>query len=351
MAHTHHYKNIKINKLPHSEIEIEGEIEAEELSRRREEAIKKLGANAQIEGFRKGHVPESILVSRLGEGAILEEAAELALGHEYQHIIIDHKIDAISRPEIVITKLALGNPIGFKIKVTTFPEFSLPKYTLLAAEAMKKLADEKVEVSEKEVNETIEKIQRSVAEMNARKEKREIKKDDPLPELTPEILKSFGDFESIDALKERVKKDLKEDKEQRLREKKRLAVSDALINATTIDTPKILVENELDRMMSQTRSDIERMGLSFADYLKHSKKTETDLRTEWTKDAEKRANLHLILNKIIAQEKLFADKKKVEEEVSHLKEHYKDADPERLEAFVEMTLANENVFSFLESQK
>jgi hypothetical protein len=52
--------------------------------------------------------------------------AELALSEHYPKIIEQEKIDAISRPEIAITKLARKNPLGFKIKTAVLPEIKLP---------------------------------------------------------------------------------------------------------------------------------------------------------------------------------------------------------------------------------
>ena len=69
---------IKVTKLPKSEIEIEGELEAEIFESDFKIALKKLGANVEIDGFRKGKVPESVLISKIPEVRILEEMAELA---------------------------------------------------------------------------------------------------------------------------------------------------------------------------------------------------------------------------------------------------------------------------------
>ena len=77
--------------------------------------------------------------------------------------------------------------------------------------------------------------------------------------------------------------------------------------------------------------------------------TEEDLRKDWRKDAEKRSALQMIFNKIAFAEKLLPEEKEIDTELKHMLEHYKDADPERLSAYVETMLANENVFRFLEN--
>ncbi|MEK7080836.1 MAG: trigger factor family protein, partial [Patescibacteria group bacterium] len=103
---------VSVKKLPKSEIEIEGELEAPLFESYFAKALKKIGETLKLDGFRKGKIPESVLLSKVPEISILEKMAELALGEHYPKIIESEKIDAISRPEISITKLARQNPLG-----------------------------------------------------------------------------------------------------------------------------------------------------------------------------------------------------------------------------------------------
>ena len=111
---------INIKKLPKSEVEIEGELEAEVFELYFDKALNKIGAEMEIDGFRKGKAPQNILLSKIPEIRILEEMAEMALSENYPKIMAgemqNEKIDAVGRPEINITKLARNNPLGFKIK-------------------------------------------------------------------------------------------------------------------------------------------------------------------------------------------------------------------------------------------
>src|SRR5262245_16414844 len=101
--------------LPGSEVELSGEVPFDAVDAYRKEALKHLGEHAEVSGFRKGHVPESVLVSKVGEVAILEEAVEHFISRFYPALIEKHALDAIGRPTIAITKLAPGNPVGLRI--------------------------------------------------------------------------------------------------------------------------------------------------------------------------------------------------------------------------------------------
>src|SRR3989338_2060096 len=125
-------------KLDKSRIEMSGSIPVEVWEKHRQQALKNINESVTIDGFRKGMIPENILIAKVGEMAIMEEMAELAISKAYIDMLIEHKIDAIGRPEIKLTKLATGNPIEFTATTTVVPEVKLPEYKKLASEAMAK---------------------------------------------------------------------------------------------------------------------------------------------------------------------------------------------------------------------
>ena len=61
----------------------------------------------------------------------------------------EHNIEAIGYPEVSITKIAKGSPLGFKLKVAVMPTITLPPYKKIAAKAIKKKTD--LDVSDKEI--------------------------------------------------------------------------------------------------------------------------------------------------------------------------------------------------------
>src|SRR3989344_729663 len=132
---------VTVKKLPKSEVEIEGELEAELFETYFAEALKKIGENFETDGFRKGKAPERVLLSKIPEIRILEEMAEMALSEHYPKIIEEEKIDAISHPEISITKLARKNPLGFKIKTAVLGKIKLPDYKALAKKIISGITD------------------------------------------------------------------------------------------------------------------------------------------------------------------------------------------------------------------
>ncbi|OGZ17269.1 MAG: hypothetical protein A2494_00340 [Candidatus Lloydbacteria bacterium RIFOXYC12_FULL_46_25] len=340
---------VNITKLPNSQVEIKATIPAEEFDGARNEAIKHIGADIELPGFRKGHVPEKMLIQKIGEVAILEEMAEIVIGKTYPKIIAQEKLDVLGRPTVTIQKIALGNPLEFTIVSAIFPEITLADYKKIAAKEMSK--KETIEVSEEDMAKTLEQIQRMRATNDAKKEGKEPTEDAELPTLDDEYVKTLGDFTSVEDFKAKLKENIQKEKERESQDKKRVTIMEAIAEDSTIELPEIIVEQELARMEDEFSHDITRMGMTFDDYLKAIKKTREDMVKDWRPDAEKRAKTQLITAKIAELENLSPDEEAMKKESAILKQHYPDAPEDRVQGFVHMILTNQKVFAFLESQK
>ncbi len=350
---------LNIKNLPKSEIEIEGELPGDIFESYFKKALEHVSEKIEIDGFRKGKVPEKVLIEKVGEMHILEEMAELALGEHYPKILEEEKIDAIGRPEIFITKLARNNPLGFKIKTATLPKVELPDYKDIAKKIVKESEEEKeLTVTDEEVETTIMDIRKSrapkihMAESVEKKEGETDKAPEPeLPEFNDDFVKGLGPFENVADFKDKLKANIKIEKENQKREKTRLKIVEKIIEGTKVELPEILIDSEIEKILQRMESDIAQMGLKFEDYIKHINKTTEDLRKEFRNDGEKRAKLALVLHHIGKAENITADPEQVANEVAMILEHYKEADPERARMHAENVLTNEQIFKFLESVK
>ncbi len=328
------YSNITISPLEHSEVLIEGEITAEYLEEKRAEALKKLVTGAEIPGFRKGTAPEHLVVRHFGESRILENAAQDVIEAQYWDIVADNSLRAIGTPDITITKLAAGNPLGFKIKTAVMPEVTLPDYEALARKVNAE-PQETLSVDDKEIDSALEQL-------------KEVKKVETIDDA---FAQSLGDFKTLDELKSKISENMLAEKNVRAKEKRRLAILEAILAETTFPVPQVLVDFELQKMIAQFKDDVARAGLEYSSYLKQINKTEADIATEWKESAIKRARTQLIFGKISKDKQLVPDEKTIEHEVDHIIEHHKDADRFRARMFVENMLTNEKVLEFLENQK
>lgn len=348
-----HYSNISINKLPLSQVEILGEISVDFLEEKFNETLKKVAVQAELPGFRKGHVPPQVVLQRMGEMGILQEAAEMALESEYLKIIEDQKLRVVGQPEVSIKKLARGNPLEFGMTVAVVPEVKLPDYKKIIKKIEKNTAPITVEQSEVDavLFEVREKAAHKMLHDNGTftDEKHPPLEEKDLEPLTDEFAKKLGDFSDLEDLKKKVGENLQKEKELKVKEKRRLSILDSLITETSIDVPTILVESELDKMMAQFEDDIVRAGMTFDDYIKNIGKDKSQMRLEWKETAIKKAKVQLILTKIAEEEKITPDTNDILNESEKILMVHKDADPLRVRVYVAMMMTNEKVLEFLES--
>src|SRR3989344_4862267 len=351
------FVNVEIKKLSDIEVEISAEIPAETFDSYRASAVKKLAGEVSIDGFRKGHIPETVLVQKVGEGAILHETAEAALADAYPEILREHAVRAIGAPEITLTKLARGNPLGFRIKTAVLPEVVLPDYKKVAQDALA-AGDEIIAVTDEEVEKAITDIRKNWIKHNANDanyyandaNKEKDVKEPELPELTDEFVKKLGNFATAADFRAKLKENLREEKELQQKEKKRVALIDGLLAHTALPVPALLIDAEKERMMAQFKGQITQMGAKPEDYFAKIKKTEEEVKKEWNETAKKKVQVQIILDEIARKKNIIPDEKEVAEEMKRLVERFSDADPVRAKGYIEGVLTNEAVFMFLEEQ-
>ena len=122
------------------------EVEAAEVSKAVERAVKRLANRVNIPGFRKGKAPRKIVESNVGMDALLQEAFDLIAPKAFSDALDDQKIDPVTRPNIDIVTLEDGKNLVFKATVTPRPEVKLGDYKGLKVEkAAAEVSDEDVE--------------------------------------------------------------------------------------------------------------------------------------------------------------------------------------------------------------
>lgn len=351
---------VKIKKLPKSEIELEASLPADFLVTAKNKAIKLFSDTLDISGFRKGHIPENIVIEKVGEGKILEEAADILLKEHFPKIVEQEKLDIVGRPNISITKLAVGNPVGVKATFATVPSFELPDYKKIAKEITeketKKTDDKDKEATDKEIADVLLQIRKNKAHFDWHEAHKDEKghnhpevKDEDLPELNDEFAKAAGNFKNVAELKEKVKENIKTEKRNKDIEKKRASIMEELLKNTKIELPEILITSETEKSLAQMKDDIARAGHKFDEYLKQVKKTEEDLKKDFKESSEKKAKIQLIFNKIAEVENLSPDKTILENEVKEVMKNYPEASEVNARIYVATILLNSAVLKLLEN--
>lgn len=349
------YANITVKNLGNSEVEITGEIPVSVLAGYRPRVLRRLSESLAVDGFRQGHVPESIIVSKIGEIGILEEMAEYALQDMYLFLLQEHAINAIGALHITMTKLAPQNPLGFKIQTAVLPVIVLPDYKSIARKIMEK--KDEIVVPEKEIQEAILYIRKIMHHAEQQEDETTQKDEDIPPENLPPfddaLAQKMGGFKSAEEFIQQLRQNMLNEKTAHANEKRRMEIIEEVAAHTPVTLPRILIESELAMMRAQFEGDIKRADMNVEDYLAQIKKTIDDLRKEWLPDAEKRSKIQLILNTIAEKENIVVPDSgpEMNEAVTALQKQHPKTEKEILQNYVRKMLSNKKVFDFLEQNK
>lgn len=376
---------IKINHLPESQIEIDFELSWEEFESYNKKSLSEIKENFEIDGYRKGRVPEEKIIEHLGEEKIMAEGANLAIQGSFEKAVLENKLEVISRPEADIVKFAKGNPFQFKIKICILPKIDLPNYE----DIIKKIEKKETRVDSEEIEKALKWIQNSRAKfslkdspaqkgdfleieysinnsgenykdgfilgeggffpgveesligMKNNEEKKGIAtktkegkdvlinikvisvKKMEIPELTDEFIKTLGAFENLENLKNNIREGLIAEKKEQEKQNIRAKIIENILKETNFEAPRTLKEKEEATISERFKKGIkESMGISFEEYLKKLNKKEEEIKDSFKKEADKKVKGLLILREIAIKEKIEADNKEIEEEAQKMLNHY-----------------------------
>lgn len=98
-------------------------------------AANRISQNVNINGFRKGKAPKSVVERHVGVDRIQHEALDMLLPKYISKAIFDNKLDAITQPALIGYNFEQGQDLKVTIEVETRPEFNLGAYKDLTLDA------------------------------------------------------------------------------------------------------------------------------------------------------------------------------------------------------------------------
>lgn len=168
--------NVVVKKLEQSEVEVTVILPWENWKKHIDKASTNVSKDVKMQGFRPGKVPREVIEKKYGKGVILNEAAELAINASYPEVMKQEKLDTIGHPKVEIKDVEEGNDLEYVVKTAVMPEVKLNDWREVVKKANKAQAEEKVEVSDEDVEKELERLAKTRAKFIT--VSREARKDD-----------------------------------------------------------------------------------------------------------------------------------------------------------------------------
>jgi trigger factor len=141
-----------VEVLSPTRVRLDVEVAYSELEPHVAVAYKKVAAQVNIPGFRKGKIPASMIDQRVGRGTVIDEAINSALPEFYGQAAREHKVAVIGRPEVDVKEFVDKDKLVFTVEVDVRPEVKLPDFSKMTVEV------DDVKVEDSDVDEQVESL-------------------------------------------------------------------------------------------------------------------------------------------------------------------------------------------------
>lgn len=168
--------------------------------------------------------------------------------------------------------------------------------------------------------------------LNRLEEKKEQKLDKDL------VKKITGSDQSVEEFKKLVEEDLEKEMEQGHKQEFENEVIEKLVKQTKVSIPQALIDQEIDYMVQEQKGRLKQQGLDWETFLKHSKKTEEEVRKDYANSAEDRIKARLCMQAVLKKEKIEASDKEVKDRVDEIVSSYPKEQQESIKKHYEQDL-------------
>ena len=159
------------------------------------------------------------------------------------------------------------------------------------------------------------------------KQVNEVKK----PAIDDALAEKCGPFKNLDELKADIRKNLEMQNEQRLGEKYKDDLVQALVKKSTVPAPEILIDDQVRMIRDDMTRNAAAQGLSFEEFLVRGGETLENWEKEARKIAEVRVKASLALQTLAVEQKITVSDEDVAAKIAELRDVYKKS-PEALKS-------------------
>jgi len=131
---------------------------AKELAEAEAVALTKLSKTVKVPGFRAGKVPAAVAAKNVNPAALQEQTLDDALSRAVAEAFMSNSLQALDRPSVEVTKFVPAEMLEFTAECEVLPKIELGDYKKLSAK------QEKVSITAKDVDETLERMRAGMAE-------------------------------------------------------------------------------------------------------------------------------------------------------------------------------------------
>ncbi|HSE61956.1 MAG TPA: trigger factor [Candidatus Saccharimonadales bacterium] len=146
-----------VKKPSDTQVTVTVTLDAADLAPIQQKTIARLAKSVKVAGFRPGKVPTEVAAKQLDANYVNNEVLEDAVNASAIEAFDAEKLVPLDRPKVDVTKYVPGQEVEYTATVEIIPQVKLGDYKKLKA------TKDKVAITDKEIDEVIERLQTSMA--------------------------------------------------------------------------------------------------------------------------------------------------------------------------------------------
>ena len=176
-----------------------------------------------------------------------------------------------------------------------------------------------------------------------------------VPELDDEFAKEASEFDTIDELKNDLRKKMENSNEEKTKREFEEAVIDTVCDNVTVEIPKAMIDKEIDFMLKDLENRLKPQGLDLKTYYQYANTDENKVKEQMKDNAEKRVKTELVIDAVAKAEKVEATSEELLAKANEYAKQYGDKDLEKAaqqlidtqKKYLELEIVNEKVINLL----
>jgi len=349
-------------------IELEVTVDTGKVNEELKAVYAELNRKMSIPGFRKGKAPRSILKSRVGKEAILDYLAQRLVPWALQEALNRESVEFIGEPEVEIMQIEEDQPAVFRFTLIEKPQVTLPDPESIEVKRYK------IEIREQDIERELQRLRESRGKWVEKEEPVQagdlvtfkvgensysvlageneglaqevlgtkkgeqktvtLEKEDgdtvkldleitgilqkKIPEIDEAFLKEIGEFESLEALKAKIRESLEKLAQDLIEERMKREIIVELAKKSELYLPEPLIQLETRRQIDAFHKKLEQDNLTLEKYLELTNNDFASFEESMRKVAQWELRKLFVIQQYIEQNEIRAEEKEIEEKINDL---------------------------------
>lgn len=269
---------ISVQRLePRCRVQCTVEVDAVAVQEARMQALQYLGRGVTVPGFRPGHAPSEMILLRLGEEKIFEEAIRVLMPNVLRRILEGEKLQPVLPPRVQVDQ---REPLRLVVLVVEGPEVRLAGVDAI------RIPKRQPVVEQKDVDRVVTSLLHDLGEK----------------ELTSTVVRRItGRDQSIEDFHTELRNMLLRRKEQGEQDRRERECIAALAHCLQSEIPEELLEAEVEDLLRAMASQLEESGLSLEQWLGRTERSKEEFFATVRRDAGQRLKSRLAIQCLARQ--------------------------------------------------